>query len=48
MLTRYNRKSVTVITDDGNHWNVAPGLLSRAVTPSTARSQARANLVHLK
>lgn len=26
-LTRYNRKTVTVITDDGEHWNVAPGLL---------------------
>src|SRR4051812_34175194 len=24
MLTRYNRKSVTVITDDGHHWNVSP------------------------
>ena len=30
MLTRYNRKSVTVITDDGHQWNVAPGLLTRA------------------
>lgn len=26
VLTRYNRKSVTVITDDGHQWNVAPGL----------------------
>ena len=24
MLTRYNRKTVTVITDDGQRWNVAP------------------------
>jgi len=30
MLTRYNRKTVTVITDDGQHWNVAPGLLRKA------------------
>ena len=30
MLTRYNRKSVTVITDDGHRWNVAPMLLRRA------------------
>ena len=30
MLTRYNRKSVTVITDDGRQWNVSPALLSRA------------------
>jgi hypothetical protein len=28
-LTRYNKKTVTVITDTGEHWNVAPGLLSR-------------------
>ena len=29
MLTRYNRKSVTVVTDDGQRWNVAPGELRR-------------------
>jgi hypothetical protein len=30
MLTRYNRKTVTVITDDGEHWNVAPRFLRKA------------------
>ena len=30
MLTRYNRKTVTVITDSGQRWNVAPGFLRRA------------------
>lgn len=30
MLTRYNRKTVTVITDRGERWNVAPILLRRA------------------
>lgn len=30
MLTKYNRKTVTVITDQGEQWNVAPALLSRA------------------
>jgi hypothetical protein len=29
IVTRYNRKTVTVITDSGQHWNVAPGLLRR-------------------
>ena len=48
MLTRYNRKSVTVITDDGHHWNVAPGFLTRAATPAAAKPQARPNLVRLK
>ena len=44
MLTRYNRKSVTVITDDGHQWNVAPGLRTRAA----AEPRARPNLVRLK
>ena len=30
MLTRYNKKTVTIITDSGEHWNVAPGLLRKA------------------
>lgn len=29
MLTRYNKKTVTVITDDGQQWNVAPTFLHR-------------------
>jgi hypothetical protein len=27
MITRYNKKTVTVLTDGGARWNVAPGLL---------------------
>jgi len=30
IVTRYNRKTVTVITETGQHWNVVPGLLRRA------------------
>jgi hypothetical protein len=30
IVTRYNKKSVTVITDGGQHWNVAPGVLRKA------------------
>jgi hypothetical protein len=30
MLTRYNRRTVTIITDSGERWNVAPRLLRRA------------------
>ena len=33
MLTRYNRKTVTVITDEGRQWNVSPGMLGRAAPP---------------
>ena len=29
ILTQYNKKTVTVITDSGEHWRVAPGLLSK-------------------
>jgi hypothetical protein len=35
VLTRYNRKSVTVITERGEQWNVAPALLSRVVDSGT-------------
>jgi hypothetical protein len=30
ILTRYNKKTVTVITDTGHQWNVAPAFLQRA------------------
>ena len=30
MLTRYNKKTVTVITDDGGQWNVSPTYLRKA------------------
>ena len=36
MLTRYNKKTVTVITDSGQHWNVAPGFLRKAAVQDTA------------
>jgi len=34
MLTRYNKKTVTVITDDGQHWNVAPNFLRKVEAPA--------------
>ena len=37
VITRYNKKTVTVITDDGRRWNVSPGLLSKVIS---GRSQA--------
>ena len=36
IVTRYNRKTVTVITDSGQHWNVAPALLRKATSPGSA------------
>lgn len=34
MLTRYNKKTVTVITDSGQQWNVAPHFLRKAESPA--------------
>jgi len=38
MLTRYNRKTVTVITDDGQRWNVSPQFLRTVTQPGGAES----------
>jgi hypothetical protein len=37
MLTRYNRKTVTVITDAGRQWNVSPGILGRTAPPKVTK-----------
>jgi hypothetical protein len=47
MLTRYNRKTVTVITDDGQHWNVAPQFL-RKVAVSEGEESGSAKIIRLK
>ena len=38
MVTRYNRKTVTVITDGGERWNVGPALLRRVEDARAAGS----------
>jgi hypothetical protein len=36
IVSRYNKKSVTVVTDDGHRWTVSPGFLRKsAAEPST-------------
>jgi len=47
ILTRYNRKTVTVITDDGQRWNVSPRLLGRADEPRGSGNSAP-NIVPLR
>jgi hypothetical protein len=47
MLTRYNRKTVTVITDNGQHWNVAPALL-RKVDVAESRGAQSDNIINLR
>jgi hypothetical protein len=46
MLTRYNQKTVTVITDTGQKWNVSPAVLSR-VKPAKGTNTAGSNVVPL-
>jgi hypothetical protein len=40
MVTRYNRKTVTVITETGERWNVSPSLLRRVGQPSEGPASA--------
>ena len=47
MLTRYNRKSVTVITDDGQHWTVSPSLLRKAEAPTNSDA-GKGNIIPLR
>jgi len=47
MLTRYNKKTVTVITDDGERWNVSPSFLRKAEPPGKVDS-GKANVIPLK
>ena len=47
MLTRYNRKTVTVIADSGQHWNVAPRLL-RKVTTQNSTDTGNAKVIQLR
>ena len=38
MLTRYNKKSVSIFADNGQRWNVHPSLLSKVATDGPARN----------
>lgn len=45
ILTRYNKKSVTVITDSGQHWNVHPGLLHKIQSGEAEKSAGKEPIV---
>jgi hypothetical protein len=47
MLIRYNKRTVTIITDDGHQWNVSPGFLHKTARPEGAEVRA-SNVVRLK
>jgi len=44
ILTRYNKKTVTVVTDGGERWNVAPNFL-QVVRDQESAGGANANAV---
>ena len=46
IITKYNRKSVTVITEDGQHWTVAPSFL-RKIKPVREGASESARVIHL-
>jgi hypothetical protein len=47
ILTKYNRKTVTVITEEGGHWNVAPVYL-RKVLDVQGQASKGPNIVSIK
>jgi hypothetical protein len=47
MITRYNKKTVSIVTDDGHRWNVAPQVLERAAPRSTGKPGA-SNVVSIQ
>ena len=46
MLTRYNKKTVTIITSDGRQWNVSPTFLSKAA-PLRGANTTVSNVIQL-
>jgi hypothetical protein len=40
-LVRYNKKSVTVVTDEGGRWTVSPGLLRKSSSTPSARKSGK-------
>jgi len=35
-ITKYNKRTVTVVTEGGQHWNVSPGFLKKAAAAQQA------------
>lgn len=51
ILTRYNKKSVTVITESGQRWNVHPSFLSRASSdapPQGAKTDQEGSVIQFR
>jgi hypothetical protein len=39
-IIRYNKKTVTIITDAGQHWNVSPSLLTKVDSASAENTRS--------
>ena len=48
IITKYNQKTVTVITETGERWNVAPSLLQRANTKAKLTGTDNIIKIHKK
>lgn len=48
MITRYNKKTVTVVTDDGQRWNVAPQFLEPVTTTMASAEDVSGNVVSIR
>jgi hypothetical protein len=48
MITRYNKKTVTVVTDDGQRWNVAPQFLEPVTTTMASAHDGSGNVVSIR
>ena len=47
MITRYNKKTVSIVTDDGQRWNVAPHFLVGAA-PRTTSKPGGSNVISIQ
>jgi hypothetical protein len=47
MITRYNKKTVSIVTDDGQRWNVAPQMLRKA-GPHEPGETSKGNVITLR
>ncbi len=43
VVTKYNKKSVTVITEAGEHWTVSPSLLQKTALKTNTPNQDKPN-----
>ena len=47
VIVKYNRKTVTVLTDDQHQWNVAPVFLSRLIETGSGEAGSPAQVIRL-